>query len=74
MNKPNPPPQLPKEKEPRDNFQRWLYNFWEYVVSVAADSDQAILATRILNPHLAASTQPPSDAQSILANRIFGDS
>jgi len=30
VNRPNPPPALPKDKEPRDVFNRWLYNQWEY--------------------------------------------
>lgn len=44
MNRPNPPPSLPKEKDLREVFDRWLYNFWEFVVNGSAADANVILA------------------------------
>ena len=71
MKKPNPPPQLPTEKESRDSFQRWLYNLWEYVLSLSADGDQGMIAARVFDR----ATQPVlnrTDSETILVARSFG--
>lgn len=73
MNPPSPPPKLPKDKESRDPFQRWLYTFWTWVTGSVTDADQNILAVRAFSPRYQI-TPPPlvNDSQQILVNQIFG--
>lgn len=70
MIKPNPPPQLPKEKEPRDVFQRWLYQLWEYVVNGSVDDMNNLLADRVFDRAIP-TWNPTIDASNVLSARAF---
>jgi hypothetical protein len=69
VNRPNPPPALPKDKEPSDVFQRWLYNFWEYVVNGNIEDMNLLLAGRVFDRQVP--FMPLTDTSKILEMKSF---
>jgi hypothetical protein len=72
VNKPNPPPALPKEKDPHEVFDRWLYLFWEWVSFQDPSAMTAVLGSRTFaQPPVNLATLPIAETNNILQGRVF---